>query len=208
MRKHPPAWHAGLEPDMQKYLSIPTLTPRQITNFWSKIEVPDQPSCCWEWIASTRYGYGQFGLGVGVTPYQAHRLAYFLLIGPIPDGWHLHHLCKNRRCVNPDHLQPLPPRVHVRLSWLWSRTHCRNGHPWNEANTYLYKGNRQCRECRRAADARRKNGRYTANRPTIITTNHMAGFDDYLGERVASRINENVRHITTTGADLRQRRGK
>jgi hypothetical protein len=79
--------------------------------FWKKVS---PTGFCWEWTAATlkaRGGYGVFGwneLGRNVTVY-AHRFAYEMLVGPIPAGMQLDHLCRNHVCVNPDHLEPVAP---------------------------------------------------------------------------------------------------
>lgn len=69
--------------------------------FWSKV---DTSSNCWLWLGgATKTGYGQFRLD-GQSRY-AHRVAYELAIGPIPDGMEVDHICRVRRCVNPQHLR-------------------------------------------------------------------------------------------------------
>lgn len=87
-------------------LEPPTVEER----FWAKV----QPTgFCWEWIASLKpNGYGQFSPRPGRVAY-AHRYAYELLVGPIPTGADLDHLCRNRRCVNPDHLDPVDRRTNL-----------------------------------------------------------------------------------------------
>ncbi|MBA2707160.1 MAG: HNH endonuclease [Gemmatimonadaceae bacterium] len=68
---------------------------------------------CWEWAGSRAVnGYGHFQ-HKGKTK-SAHRALYEQLVGPIPDGHHLHHLCENRLCINPDHLEPVPKEDHKR----------------------------------------------------------------------------------------------
>ena len=129
--------------------------------FWPKVD-PDPNGGCWEWTASKLRGYGQFGTyrdGRAQT-HRAHRFAYELLVGPIPDGLTLDHLCRNRGCVYPGHLEPAtnaenvlrgegPTAVHAR------KTHCIHGHEFTPENTYLWRGQRKCRACLRIRDARR-----------------------------------------------------
>src|SRR6266436_3987369 len=134
-----------------------TLTER----FMEKVE---EPFCahneCWVWKGSkTGSGYGQIWVdGKHVT---AHRISHELFIGPIPEGHAVDHLCRNRLCVQPDHLQALDHYANW-SQWNLSKTHCINGHPYDEQNTYRVRGERQCRICRRGAvrryQARRKEG--------------------------------------------------
>lgn len=72
--------------------------------FWAKVEkgTPDE---CWHWLGSTREGYGLIKFAGQVR--NAHRVAYELQVGPIPDGLHIDHLCRNRLCVNAAHLEPV-----------------------------------------------------------------------------------------------------
>ena len=114
---------------------------------------------CWEWIAfRTKDGYGRFRVGGGKV--LAHRFAYELLVGPIPEGLESDHLCRNRGCVNPAHLEPVTQQVNrlrgVGLPALSARkTHCKNGHPFNAANTYHRRdGDRECRTCKVAGHMR------------------------------------------------------
>jgi hypothetical protein len=75
---------------------------------WSKVEIPrGQPNGCWRWTAGLdRYGYGQIKTAAGEPPQRAHRVAYELAYGPIPEGMLLRHSCNNRWCVNPSHVKP------------------------------------------------------------------------------------------------------
>ena len=89
--------------------------------------------------------------GAQLRPY---RVAYALLVGPIPPGFHVHHKCGNPRCINPDHLQAVLPGDHARLHAEFANkaTHCKRGHPWDEKNTYPYVNRngqvrRKCRAC-------------------------------------------------------------
>jgi hypothetical protein len=109
------------------------------------------PEGCWEWCgARTSNGYGSAGHSKRV--HSTHRLAYTLLVGEVPDGLHLDHLCRVRHCCNPAHLEPVTPAENQRRSPLTehNRTHCPKGHPYDQVNTYLKRGARQCRECRKA----------------------------------------------------------
>lgn len=134
---------------------IPQLSPEQIERFWSKVEVPEQPSCCWEWTGyRLPTGYGDFNFGNSAL--KAHRVSYTLLIGPIPDGLVIDHLCRNTSCVNPDHLEITTQRENIRRGYSYfgiarRKTHCSRGHAFSTENTYLVpSGGRSCKECRRA----------------------------------------------------------
>jgi len=64
---------------------------------------------CWYWTGAIGTGgYGRIGTGEGKRLEQAHRVAYELYVGPIPEGLHIDHLCRTRSCVRPDHLEPVP----------------------------------------------------------------------------------------------------
>lgn len=119
--------------------------------FFDKILVAD--GGCWPWGgALDEAGYGHFYCGNGKHA-RTHRFAYELLIGPIPDGLVIDHLCRVRHCVNPDHLEPVtgeensrrqirtrPPRKLV--------THCIRGHAYTPENTLVrQKAGRRVREC-------------------------------------------------------------
>jgi hypothetical protein len=80
--------------------------------FWEKVDV-GHPLGCWTWTAAMKpEGYGKFYVDGALR--QAHRVAYELLVGPIPGGLFLDHLCRNPRCVNVDHLEPVTPGENVR----------------------------------------------------------------------------------------------
>lgn len=123
--------------------------------FWKRVEKTDG---CWNWIGAVgQHGYGVFS--VNSTPYLAHRFSGKLFFGDI-DGKEIHHKCKNRRCVNPKHLQVVDPLRHpdsiMFLNTL--KTHCPMGHPLEGANLLGYEksiGKRACRECHRQQKAER-----------------------------------------------------
>lgn len=130
--------------------SIPQLTPEQIERFWNKVDVPEQVSCCWEWNTWSDHGYGIFRLNN--KRHRAHRIAYTLLMGPIPDGLQLDHLCRNRGCVNPEHVEPVTLRENVLRGYGTTalhrrKTHCARGHEFTPENTRPHRGGRRCLQC-------------------------------------------------------------
>ena len=122
---------------------------------------------CWEWTGSkTKNGYGQ--IGVGGKLFMAHRYIYEQKIGPVPCSLDLDHLCRNRCCVNPDHMEPVTRSENLKRgnSGIWAKlvngakTHCPKGHEYSGANLYVHpRGARCCRVCtNERARLRRKNG--------------------------------------------------
>lgn len=110
---------------------------------------------CWLWTGATQSrGYGSFGIGAGRTA-LAHRVSFELHRGPIPAGLTIDHLCRVRRCVRPDHLEPVPMRVNLRRGFgapavNARKTHCLHGHALGGENLRLRPdGRRQCRTCQR-----------------------------------------------------------
>lgn len=106
-------------------------------------------SGCWEWSRSlTSEGYGHLYY-LGRKEY-AHRIAWRLWVGPIPDELELDHLCRNRSCCYPAHLEPVTHRTNLRRGIPGMATHCVNGHEFTPENTRRRKeGRRQCRACDR-----------------------------------------------------------
>ena len=123
--------------------------------FWGK--VVKQEDGCWKWIGCLDDGYGRFWDGRLV---RAHRLAFEWIKKAIPKEMTLDHLCRNRACVNPDHLEVTSVKVNilrgVGIAAINSKvTHCPKGHPYDEENTYLTPdGWRDCRKCRQEAKKR------------------------------------------------------
>jgi hypothetical protein len=119
----------------------------------SKIS-PEPMSGCWLWTGYLAGGNGYGGITIENRQCLAHRVVYELLVGPIPEGMELDHLCRNRCCVNPDHLEVVTKKENVLRGIGLSaqnarKTHCKNGHIFDEVNTYLWNGKRICRECGR-----------------------------------------------------------
>lgn len=123
--------------------------------FWSKVVRAEENECL-EWVGAKTHGYGI--LNRSGRSKRAHRVAYELLVGKIPDGLVLDHLCRNTGCVNPDHLEPVTQQVnclrgnarfngrHIR-----ERTVCPRNHPYD---TFNHKGERACKRCIRIRNRR------------------------------------------------------
>lgn len=135
--------------------------PTVADRFWAKV---DRSGECWTWTGATNgAGYGQFHLAGtdGRRQRYAHRFAYELERGPIAEGLTLDHLCRNPRCVRPDHLEPVPMGVNVlRGNGLSARrarqTRCIRGHAFT--STYTDRAghvHRRCDECVRMHNAAR-----------------------------------------------------
>lgn len=138
---------------------------------------------CWNWTGVLFGGYGRLFLRRGRAGVaRAHRFSYELLVGPIPDGLDLDHLCRNRRCVNPAHLEPVTCGENVvrspisRPGQQVRQTHCKRGHLFDAENTHVTpKGKRHCRAC----DRLKANARYHRAHPgarRIKQRGRMVGF--------------------------------
>lgn len=107
-------------------------------------------------------GYGQVTSGSRrdgtLKNNLAHRVVYEEVVGRIPEGMQLDHLCRVRNCVNPEHLRPVTIKENVLALGSLSlprlnldKTHCPQGHAYDDANTIKWRGERACRACRRAS---------------------------------------------------------
>lgn len=116
----------------------------------------DEP--CWTWTGNTKPdGYGLINLAGRQR--SVHRVSYEATVGAVPDGLELDHLCRNTRCVNPAHLEPVTHDENMRRRFVLI-TECRNGHPFDEVNTYIRAdGSRACRAC-----GRNRTAKYVAKR--------------------------------------------
>lgn len=117
--------------------------------FWAKARQDE--SGCWLWTASTVDGYGQIKSERRMV--KAHRLTYEAANGPIPQGLDVDHLCRVRHCVNPEHLEAVTHVENIRrgdslTTRRSAQEACKRGHPFDEANTYLWRTSRICRTCR------------------------------------------------------------
>jgi hypothetical protein len=118
---------------------------------------------CWEWQRKIdKYGYGH--VSIDGKLWLAHRAFYALFKCEIPSGMHIDHLCRNTRCVNPDHLEPVTQAENNRRA---KRTHCKRGHEFTQDNRYPdQNGKRICRACsieNSRAYSMRKRARAEAN---------------------------------------------
>ena len=119
---------------------------------WAKV---DKSGECWRWLGKfSRDGYGRHWR-TGEGDRRAHRLAYELVRGPITGGLDLDHLCRNKWCVNPDHLEPVTvTENHARRP---RKSECPAGHPFDERNTHVRRnGKRECRTCMRDRQRERR----------------------------------------------------
>jgi len=135
--------------------------------FWQKVAVPVEPDGCALWLGKPNHdGYGSFKVKAG-REVLAHRFAYEFLIGPIPVGMTLDHLCHtndlscfagpecpHRLCVNVNHLEPVTWLENVRRSHgrMPRTTECRSGHPYTDETTKHVGRKRICLICKRAAE--------------------------------------------------------
>ena len=135
------------------------MTRPPIQRFVEKFEI-DPVTLCWVWRgARFDNGYGAFWFD-GSTG-QAHRFAYAYFTGPIPPGFEIDHLCRNRACASPDHLEAVTHAVNVQRGEVGlrerSKTHCPQGHSYDPANTWVSKeGFRVCRACHRVRERERR----------------------------------------------------
>lgn len=151
--------------------------------FWAKIVVAENG--CWNWTGSKARGYATIKMS-GKMKY-AHRVSYEMLIGPVPDGMVMDHLCRNPPCVNPAHLEPVTFSENVlrgvagerKKEIAARRTHCAHGHEWTPENTLWYGRGRRCKMCmkriyrtwyeRRGRDQRRAKLNQTPRAPKKLS---------------------------------------
>lgn len=140
-----------------------------VADFWAKVDKTSDPRGCWLWQGTVNSkGYGQ--IRIASKAHRTHRLAYRLVVGDIPDGLCLDHLCRVRHCCNPDHLEPVTNRENI-LRGIGpsainaATTRCVEGHEFSPGNTHIVPttGERRCKIC-----ARRRNRELVAQRRVAI----------------------------------------
>lgn len=117
--------------------------------------IPEPNSGCWLWIKTlSEHGYGRMLINYRIV--FAHRFSYQQFRGSLTDGLVLDHLCRNRCCVNPDHLEQVTQTENVRRGGKMLNASCPSGHPFTPENTWINPRNgwRQCRQCNRDNQAR------------------------------------------------------
>ena len=135
--------------------------------FWENVTPGAADDECWLWSGTVSAdGYGRFSMsadGGRQRRLAAHRVAYELEVGPIPEGLTLDHVrargCVHRHCVNPAHLEPVTGRENILRGDTFqarnaAKTHCPQGHPYSGENLRSYNGTRYCLTCKREATRR------------------------------------------------------
>ena len=132
-----------------------------IERFWPKVDRKGDDEC-WPWLAGiSPNGYGRFHV-VDPQPQYAHRFAYELLVGPIPKGLTIDHLCKNKRCVNPAHMEPVTAAENTRrndapMHVLHRADRCQRGHDLSEVGYVRPDGKgRICRVCQKNRESAKR----------------------------------------------------
>ncbi len=141
--------------------------PELLSRILSKSSGPDERGC-WPWTACRSDGYGQ--MSMKNRQVRAHRVAYQLFVGPIADGLHLDHLCRNKSCINPAHLEPVTAKENYRRAfpYIVRQTHCIRGHEQSGDNVRVYNGKLACGACIRIRQRMRPRWRSNGFSRTVL----------------------------------------
>lgn len=176
-------------------MTTTSLPAEVLHRFWVKVDklgpAPDgRPDLglCWIWTAAKSKGYGRFMLP-GRRLVQAHRLSYSLE-RPIPDGLELDHLCRNRACVNPTHLEPVTTRTNLLRGEGASARNaikrtCPNGHEYDAVHS-AGRNDRICLACRQAA----QRARYRRRREAGVPSSMLGGGPGNLKRRAREALGD------------------
>lgn len=188
------------------------LTQSEADSFW--LHVIDTGSC-WEWCggAVNSKGYGHIKQGRALL--KAHRVSWTLVRGPIPSGLTLDHLCRNRLCVNPDHLEAVSNRENILRGTSPTainarKTHCQRGHELTAANIIHYpktEHGHARRACRLCAAARRS-ARYAKARAVVVQKPCRRCGSEFEGSRAKSYCGTCFRIVQGEAMALRWREGR
>lgn len=163
--------------------------------------VVDDETGCWNWTANlNNAGYGKIWCRDRKKKVYAHRFAYEVIRGPIPDGLVLDHLCRNPKCCNPEHLEAVTFAENLRRGegglrrqqLMAARTHCIHGHELTEENTYRHRGARHCRACRRAHDAGRNPAHEPMEKPESEPVTHCKRGHEFTPENTRVNIRKST----------------
>lgn len=150
------------------YKSIPTLSPKQIESFWSKVDKTSSPDGCWLWHGTIeKQGYGV--VKIRGAQLRVHRIAYLLSYGEMPDDLTIDHVrdrgCVHKNCVNPAHLEAVPMGINTLRADTVSginkrKTVCVRGHDLVGENLGIHHGKtgtrRYCKACRQLVQRERQ----------------------------------------------------